>query len=102
MKDYAKAFYLSPAWEACRSAYRKQVGGLCEVCSAKGLIVPGEIVHHVIHLTPNNINDPNVTLNPANLQLVCRDCHADAHKKKKRYKVCEDGRVYAPTVEKEK
>ena len=96
MRDFARAFYTSREWEACRESYRRQVGGLCEVCMAKGLIVPGEIVHHVIHISPKNINDPNVTLNPANLQLVCRDCHAEIHKRKKRYKVGDDGRVYAP------
>lgn len=98
MKDFAKAFYTGSAWEYCRESYKKQAGGLCEVCRAKGLIVPGEIVHHVIHITPKNINDPNVTMNPENLQLVCRECHAEIHKRKKRYKVDEMGRVYAPTV----
>ena len=97
MRDFAKGFYLSSAWEAARSAYRKQAGGLCEVCAAKGLIVPGEIVHHKIHLTPGNITNPDITLSFENLQLVCRDCHAEIHKRKKRYTVGEDGRVYAPT-----
>lgn len=97
MKDYAKQFYLSPAWVACRTAYKKQAGGLCEVCAKKGLIVPGEIVHHKIHITPNNIHDPNITLSFQNLELVCRSCHAEIHgKKKKRYKVDEYGRVYTP------
>lgn len=94
MKDYAKQFYLSSAWVACRTAYKKQAGGLCEVCAKKGLIVPGEIVHHKIHITPNNIHDPNITLSFQNLELVCRSCHAEIHgKKKKRYKVDEYGTV---------
>ena len=99
MREYAQPFYSSAAWDACRTAYKKQVGGLCEVCRAKGLIVPGEIVHHVIHITPKNINDPNVTLNPDNLQLVCRDCHAEIHKRKKRWKVDEMGHVQCPTLQ---
>ena len=46
MKEYARAFYLSPAWQNCRNTYAQSVGGLCERCLRKGLYVPGEIVHH--------------------------------------------------------
>ena len=93
MKEFAKAFYSGDAWKHCREAYRKSKGGLCESCKRKGLIVAGEIVHHKIHLTPENINDPNVTLNWDNLELVCRDCHAEIHGDKRRYKIDAVGRV---------
>lgn len=94
MKEFAKGFYSSRAWADCRQAYRKSKGGLCEVCMSKGMITPGEIVHHKIHITPANINDPNIVLDWANLQLVCRECHAEAHGKiKKRYEVDEYGRI---------
>lgn len=33
------------------------------------------IVHHKIVLTPENINDPEVTLNWEYLELLCLDCH---------------------------
>lgn len=97
MKDFARSFYTSQAWDDCRKAYRKSVGGLCEVCRDKGLIVPGVIVHHKRPLTPDNINDPNITMGWDNLQFVCRECHAEIHgAKKKRYKVDEMGRVIPP------
>ncbi len=79
MKEYAEKFYKSGAWKQCRNAYAKSRGGLCEICLSKGMIVPGEIVHHKIHITPSNINDLNVVLNWDNLQLVCRGCHAEIH-----------------------
>ena len=79
MKDYSAAFYSSKAWKETRRAYRKSVGGLCEICLKKGIYKPGEIVHHKIHLTPENVNDPAVTLNWSNLELLCRDCHKDEH-----------------------
>ena len=66
------------------------------MCLAKGIYKPGEIVHHKIHLTPNNVNNPAVTLNWDNLQLVCRDCHAEIHEKNggnRRYAVDAWGRV---------
>lgn len=68
---------------------------MCEICSRNGLIVPGEIVHHVIHLNESNINDPDITLNINNLQLVCRDCHAKIHGEHgdRRYIVHDDGTV---------
>jgi 5-methylcytosine-specific restriction endonuclease McrA len=72
----------------------RSVGGLCERCLKKGLIVPGEIVHHKVYISPDNINDPAITLNPDNLELLCRDCHAEEHMdRRKRYKLDNLGRV---------
>ena len=93
-KDFARAFYDSPAWRKTRRAYASSVGGLCERCLAKGLYTPGEIVHHKIHLTPENIGDPAVSVSFDNLELLCRNCHADEHERtKKRYKIDQFGRV---------
>ena len=94
MKDFAESFYKGPAWKACRAAYVKSVGGLCEACLARGIYRAGEIVHHKVHITPETINDPTVTLSFDNLELLCRDCHAEMHeKRRKRYKIDEWGRV---------
>lgn len=94
MKEYAKKFYKSKAWNRTREAYLKSVGGLCERCRKKGLIVPAEIVHHKIYLTPDNISDTSVSLGWANLEAVCRFCHAEEHTgTEKRYTVDELGRV---------
>lgn len=96
MKPFAEAFYNSPAWKSARKAYAKSKGNLCERCLAKGLYNPGIIVHHKIHLTPENIGDPSITLNWDNLELLCRDCHGEEHKKiRRRYTVDELGRVTA-------
>ena len=96
MREFATEFYKSTAWKECRAAYVHYAGGLCEVCLSKGLYNPGEIVHHKIHLTPDNITDPTVSLSFNNLQLVCRECHAAIHDDKRmsrRYTVDADGRV---------
>lgn len=96
MKEFAESFYFSPAWRKCRAAYVRSKGGLCERCLERGLYVPGVIVHHKIHLTPQNIGDESVTLNWDNLELVCRDCHAELHASRaRRYKVDEYGRIEA-------
>ena len=96
MKDYAKEFYKSTTWQMCRDAYAQQARGLCEICLSRGIYKPGEIVHHKTHITPQNIHDPSITLSFYNLQLVCRDCHADLHRNRQtRFKVDELGRVIA-------
>ena len=92
MKDFAKDFYNSPAWKRTREAYRQYRGGLCEVCYADGIVKAGEIVHHKIELTPENITNIDIALGFDNLQLVCRECHAKAHRQR-RYKLDELGRV---------
>lgn len=56
-------------------------------------MVPGDQVHHKKHLTPKNINDPEITLNWDNLELLCLDCHRKEHDKGHRYRVDPDGRV---------
>lgn len=85
MKD--KRFYNTQAWKDTREAYKRSVGGLCEQCLKHGLYVPGEIVHHKIHLDPDNVTDPSVALNFENLELVCRDCHGKLHRPDRRWKV---------------
>lgn len=92
-REFAKAFYKSKVWQRCRNEYSKSVNHLCEECMKKGLIVPGEIVHHIIELTPQNIHDVSITLGWDNLELVCRECHGKKHGNKKRFRVDEAGRV---------
>lgn len=94
MKEYAKAFYKSKAWQRTRDAYAASVGWLCEDCLSAGVYKAGEIVHHKRELTPDNIGDPSVTLAWDNLKLVCRDCHAKEHGSTKRYKADERGRIF--------
>jgi len=73
-KEFAKAFYKSKAWRQCRDAYFISQHGLCERCG-----VAGKIVHHKDYLSPENINDPEVSLNWDNLELLCQDCHNHEH-----------------------
>ncbi len=84
-RDFAVKFYRSKAWRNCRESYAASVGYLCEECLKSGICNVGEIVHHKIELTPENIDSPTVTLSFDNLMLVCRDCHAKKHTKSKRY-----------------
>lgn len=92
-KEFAKKFYNSKQWKKCREAYIKSVYGLCERCGK-----PGEILHHKKYLTPENMNDSNITLGWDNLEYLCQDCHnAEHHSKNEiignQYLFNEDGNI---------
>lgn len=93
MKEYAERFYKSKDWQRCRAAYIQEKRGLCERCLAEGIANAGVIVHHIINITPDNINDPEVVLNFDNLELLCRRHHAEAHGPVRRYTVDGLGRI---------
>ena len=87
-------FYGSDAWKKVRALARQRAGGLCEECLKKGIIKPAEAIHHKTPITPQNINDPKITLNLDNLVALCADCHAKMHHPtRKRYKVDRNGKV---------
>lgn len=98
MKDN-KAFYHSAAWKNTRRNYKQSVGGLCERCLAKGMIVPADVVHHKIPLTDQNVNDLSISLSWDNLQALCRQCHAEVHddmyaeRTGRRYRINNNGQV---------
>lgn len=100
-KEFTGGFYKTKAWQKTRNAYVKYRQGLCEECLAKGLYRKGEIVHHRVELTPENIDDPNITLSWDNLELVCRECHLEKHEMKhtKRFTILPDGSVTTKNFE---
>jgi 5-methylcytosine-specific restriction protein A len=78
-KEFSKKFYNSAKWIRCRELYKQVKNGLCERCLKKGIYSAGEEVHHKIWLTPENINDPEITLSFDNLELLCASCHTYEH-----------------------
>lgn len=78
-RPFAIKFYNSKAWINCRNAYRESVNRLCERCLARGIYEPGYEVHHKIYLSPENIDDPYITLSWDNLELLCQSCHSIEH-----------------------
>lgn len=95
-KDYSKSFYNSQAWQELRVSFLKEKHYICERCKAEGIITPATEVHHKTYITPNNINDPSVTLNKDNLECLCHTCHTREHQKKDkqhRYTINSDGSV---------
>lgn len=77
-REFTEGFYGRAAWRKLATYYKKKVK-YCERCMRNGEVVPGEIVHHKIHLTPENYKDPSICLAESNLELLCRNCHALEH-----------------------
>jgi len=76
-KDFAVKFYNSKAWRNTRRAVWQRDKGMCTI---PGCYRPASDVHHIIELTPENIDDPNIALNPENLRSLCWRCHRDIHR----------------------
>ena len=66
-KEFARGFYRSKAWRNVREVVIARSHGLCERCLRKG------------ELTPDNIDDPTVSLDPSLLEDVCKECHEEIH-----------------------
>ena len=67
-------FYHSTAWKKLSRAFLLTKNYLCERCGK-----PAEIAHHRRYLTVENLFDPTISLNPDNLEALCRDCHNAEH-----------------------
>lgn len=88
MARYAilQTFYASEKWINLRLmliAERSKEHGavICEKCGrmiSKSVDIIG---HHKIELTPENVHDYSISLNPDNVELICRKCHDKEHKR---------------------
>lgn len=67
-------FYRSDKWKIARAMKIASAGGRCEMCGGIGAEV-----HHKVHLTPENVADPEVSINQDNLMLLCSECHNKVH-----------------------
>lgn len=104
-RPFAKKFYNSKEWRRLSKLYRESHFYICERCGAVGATQ----VHHKVHLNPVNINDPSVSLNPDNLELLCDDCHNKVHNRfqskdqiKNHYIYDNEGHVVAVVNDKDK
>ncbi len=69
-KDFAIKFYRSKLWRDTRQHALTRDHYTCQRCGGRA----GE-VHHIVELTPTNIDDYRVALSLDNLESLCRDCH---------------------------
>lgn len=82
-QEFSKKFYKSIEWLTCREQIildRSDKEGIkCEKCGK--YITESKFIqlHHIKELTPQNINDVNITLNPDNILVLCQTCHNMIH-----------------------
>ena len=67
-------FYGSTEWKKVRAIKLRQSHYVCERCGK-----PYGMVHHKIHLTESNVDDPDISINLDNLIVLCEDCHNKEH-----------------------
>ena len=79
-------FYQSQIWQKFRDTF------IADKLQAEGELIDEEtgkpilkkslaILHHKIHLTEDNVNDFNISLNPENIELVSLETHNKIHNK---------------------
>lgn len=78
-KDFSRAFYASRDWEQARLSALQRDSYLCQRCLAAGDITPAVMVHHIVELTPSNIDDPAISCGLDNLISLCDHCHKCVH-----------------------
>lgn len=79
---WAKKFYNSKEWRALRERLVVEAKFRCAHCGEDYLKDSTQLVgHHIKELTPANVNDANVALNPANIEIICRRCHDKEHRR---------------------
>lgn len=90
-QQFSKSFYNSKEWKAFRLAIINERRPVCQRCNK---IIMNELkendnekefkskhiqLHHIEELTPANIHDVNITLNPDNVMVLCQECHNIIH-----------------------
>jgi 5-methylcytosine-specific restriction protein A len=64
------SFYSCSAWIKLRN-YKRLLNPICESCEKLGLIIPFNTIDHIIPIT-----EGGAALDLANLQTLCKQCHA--------------------------
>ena len=74
-------FYARKAWSDLRWTLIIQRHGICGRCGKSFADDTSKLIgHHKIELTEETLTDPQVALNPANIELLCIDCHNHQHR----------------------
>lgn len=74
MYNTQAAFYHSRQWRLLSKVFLMSKNYICERCGA-----PASIAHHKHYLTAANVTNPQISLNPSNLEALCMECHNREH-----------------------
>lgn len=74
-------FYGSKRWRDLRDMLVIQRHGICERCGRNYSDDTSMLTaHHKEHLTDDTLKDPQVAVNPENIEILCARCHALQHR----------------------
>jgi predicted kinase len=76
-----KSFYASQEWITLRLLLINERGNKCAHCKKRIPRSKDLIGHHKIELTPENIHDKTISLNPELIEIICFDCHNKEHRR---------------------
>jgi len=76
-----QTFYASDKWRNFRLLTINERGLKCEYCGERVAIARELTIHHKIELTPDNVHDALISLNPDNVMVVHHSCHNKIHKR---------------------
>lgn len=102
-----QTFYASDIWRAFRMVMINErvktdaPGGWglkCDYCGEWITASFDLILHHVIELTPENVHDAAIALNPDNIQIVHKACHNKTHKRNAAKAMRQAFIVYGPPL----
>ena len=79
-------FYRSKEWEKFREIVindrTKEDGMIYDEVTGKPIVRKYDVIlHHITHLTEENVNDVSISLNPENIQIVSHKTHNQIHNK---------------------
>jgi hypothetical protein len=76
-----KSFYDSAAWRNFRLQLINERHNKCEKCNRYIPHSKDIIGHHKVELTPENVKDHSISLNPDLIEIICFECHNKEHKR---------------------
>lgn len=79
--DIIHSFYCSKPWRELSYNLKIERGGTCSRCKKVINDTSLLIGHHTIELTEENIKNPQITLNPDLIEIICFDCHNAEHRR---------------------
>ena len=81
-EKWAKQLYNSKDWQKLRVRLLMEVQYKCSACGESYVLEPSQLVcHHKQELTTANVNNPEIALNPSNIEVICKRCHDIKHKR---------------------
>ena len=74
-----QSFYGGEMWQKFRMLIINQRGLKCEYCGELVARASDLTLHHIKELTPENVHDTSISLNPDNVMVVHFNCHNHIH-----------------------